>query len=323
MILTIIIFLAVLLVWVFGSREPAELETSFDESSLGSDLDSYLKSAESKLPDIVPGTEKRIIWHGKPHQKTPISIVYLHGFSASSEEIRPVPDRMAQSLGANLYFARLTGHGRSGKAMAEATVAAWMRDTAEALAIARRIGERVIVISTSTGGTLSAAAACDPSLSQNVAGMVFVSPNFGVNNPAARLLTWPFARSWIPLLVGRERTVESISPEHGKFWTNGYPIIATLPMAALVKKVISKSFGGVDIPALFIMSAKDTVVRPDMIERIAQRWGGEKQVFKVLPGPNDDVEAHVLAGDIFSPDLTEEVLKHILDWQSRLTAKEG
>jgi len=113
-ILTLIIFLAVLLLWVFGSRELADLKWSFDENSLGADLDNYLKTAESKLPDIVPGTEKRIIWHGKPHQKTPVSIVYLHGFSASSEEIRPVPDQVAQSLGANLYFARLTGHGRSG-----------------------------------------------------------------------------------------------------------------------------------------------------------------------------------------------------------------
>jgi alpha-beta hydrolase superfamily lysophospholipase len=313
-ILTLILFLAVLLVWIFGTREPAGLKTIFDESSLGSDLDTYLKTAESKLSDIVPGTEKRIIWHGKPHQKTPVSIVYLHGFSASSEEIRPVPDQMAQSLSANLYFARLTDHGRSGAAMAEATVAAWMRDTAEALAIAGRIEARVIVLSTSTGGTLSGAVACDPSLSQNVAGMVFVSPNFGINNAAARLLTWPFARIWIPLLVGRERHVETLNSEQGKYWTNVYPIAATLPMPALVRKVIGKNFGDVSVPALFIMSEKDQVVRPDMIEKIAQRWGGQKQVLKVVPGPNDDPEAHVLAGDILSPDLTQQVIEKILDW---------
>ena len=80
MIFTLIIFLAVLLLWVFGSREPADLKWNFDENSLGSDLDSNLKSAESKLPDIVPGTEKRIIWHGKPHQKTPVLIVIYMGF---------------------------------------------------------------------------------------------------------------------------------------------------------------------------------------------------------------------------------------------------
>mgnify|MGYP004125486243 CR=1 FL=1 len=86
-ILTLIIFLAVLLLWVFGSREPADLKWSFDENSLGSDLDSYLKTAESKLPDIVPGTEKRIIWHGKPHQKTPVSIVYYMGFQRVQKKL--------------------------------------------------------------------------------------------------------------------------------------------------------------------------------------------------------------------------------------------
>jgi len=38
----------------------------------------------------------------------------------------------------------------------------------------------------------------------------------------------------------------------------------------------------------------------------------------VNPGPNDDKEAHVIAGDIFSPDLTEDVVKEILDWLSEL-----
>jgi len=307
-----------MVLWVFGRREPADLKTHFDEDQLGSDLNGYLQSAEAKIPDIIPGTEKRIIWHESSQQKTPVSIVYLHGFSASSEEIRPVPDQVAHSLGANLYFSRLSGHGRSGEAMAEATVASWMQDTAEALAIGRRIGERIVVISTSTGGTLSAAAACDSVLSKNVAGMIFVAPNFGVNKAAARLLTWPFARNWIPLLGGRERRFEVLNPEHGKFWTTVYPIVSTLPMAALVQKVVRKNFSDVQIPGLFIMSENDQVVRPDMIKKIAQRWGGENEVFKVVPGPNDDSEAHVLAGDIFSPDLTDDVVEKILDWIKRL-----
>ena len=318
MIFSLIFFLLILLFWMIAPREPADLLTHFDEDQLGPDVNGYLQASEAKIPDIIPGTEKRIIWHQGSQQKTPISIVYLHGFSASSEEIRPVPDQVAHSLGANLYFARLTGHGRSGEAMAEATVASWMHDTAEALAIARRIGERVLIISTSTGGTLSAAAAFDSVLSKNVEGMIFVAPNFGVNNSAARLLTWPLARIWIPLLVGRERRFEALNPEHSKFWTTVYPIVSTLPMAALVQKVVRKNFSNVRIPALFIMSENDQVVRPDMINKIAQRWGGESEVFKVDPGPNDDAEAHVLAGDIFSPDLTCDVVEKILDWIKRL-----
>ena len=57
MILTVLILLAVLSLWIFGPREPADLKTSFDEKSLGSNLDFYLETVEAKLPDIVPGTE--------------------------------------------------------------------------------------------------------------------------------------------------------------------------------------------------------------------------------------------------------------------------
>jgi hypothetical protein len=44
------------------------------------------------------------------------------------------------NLGANLYFARLKGHGRSGDAMLEGSVQAWVDDFAEAVAIGRRLG---------------------------------------------------------------------------------------------------------------------------------------------------------------------------------------
>ncbi len=318
MLITLLILLIVLMLWIFGPREPAELKTSFDESILGSDLDCYLRNTEAELPDIVAGTQKRIVWHGARNESTPISIVYLHGFSANSEEIRPAPEQLAQLLGANLYYSRLTGHGRTGAAMAEATVADWMRDTSEALAIAKRIGDNVIILSTSTGGTLTAAAACDPFLSKKVAGMVFISPNFGVNNPAALLLTWPFARIWIPLLFGRERHIEPLNPQHAKFWTNIYPTVAALPMAALVQKVVSNNFTDVKVPALFIMSEKDQVVRPEMIEKISERWGGKKEVFKILPGCRDDTKAHVLAGDILSPGLTDKVVEKMFEWIKKL-----
>ena len=43
--------------------------------------------------------------------------------------------------------------------MAEATASGWMQDMAEGLAAARAVGDKVMVISTSTGGTLAAAAA--------------------------------------------------------------------------------------------------------------------------------------------------------------------
>ena len=119
----ILLFLSavVLGIWLFGPQEPAKLEASFDAKKLGENLNNYLSMREKKFDDLIVGVEKRIIWADKIGKKTPLSLIYIHGFSATSEEIRPVPDEIANILEANLYFTRLTGHGRGPMAMAEPT----------------------------------------------------------------------------------------------------------------------------------------------------------------------------------------------------------
>lgn len=74
-----------------------------------------------------------------------------------------------------------------------------MSDVAEGLAAARLVGEKVVVIEISTGGTLVAATEQDPDLMANVVGVVFVSPNFGINNRAAAMPTLPAVHDLLPL----------------------------------------------------------------------------------------------------------------------------
>ena len=140
-----------------------------------------------------------------------------------------------------------------GHAMAGADVASWMQDVSEAMAIGRSIGDRVLVISTSTGATLAAAAALDDATMENVGGLIFVSPNFGINSRAASLLTWPFARQWLPLIVGDSRNSEPRNMLHARYWTTTYPTTALLPMAALVEADGGR-FSGMSAPALFYYS---------------------------------------------------------------------
>jgi hypothetical protein len=78
-----------------------------------------------------------------------------------------------ESLGANLYFARLKGHGRSGDAMLEGSVQGWIDDFAEAVAIGRRLGERVVIMATSTGASLATSAAAGPDARCRGTGPVF------------------------------------------------------------------------------------------------------------------------------------------------------
>ncbi|MEP5154464.1 alpha/beta fold hydrolase [Planktotalea sp.] len=310
----LLIVVAIVAMFVFGPREKVDLEVSFDASVLEGGVQAHFDKSEAAFDDIVQGTEKRVVWAGAPETKTPVSVVYIHGYSATSEEIRPVPDMLASALGANLVFTRLRGHGRTGQAMAEVTAGDWMVDTLEALAVGRAVGEKVIVVSTSTGGTLVAAAAMREDAMENVAGSIFVSPNFAINSPAAVILTWPAVRWWGPIVAGAERSFETLNEGHEAYWTNSYPTVSLMPMAALVKAVEGLDLGQAKVPALFVISDQDKVVSPSKNREVAEEWGGPSTLKVLNMGESDDPYHHVIAGDILSPGQNNVAADAMLDW---------
>lgn len=282
-----------------------------DDDSL-SWLNAELSRAEASVADLRPQCAKEIVWANPDARKTGLSIVYLHGFSASKQELRPMPDIVASALGANLFYARLTGHGRAGNSMAEASLDAWIEDLEEALQIGRMIGHEVIVMACSTGATLATLALTEDALLERLKGMVLISPNFGVNHPLAALLNWPFAKWWLPLLSGKERSFEPRNPQHAAFWTTRYPTRAIFPMAQLVKIATSQNFRRVTLPAQFIYSEDDQVVNTEATRLIAGDWG----VSRVQPDltDQDDENAHVIAGEILSPTQTAPIARKIIEW---------
>jgi esterase/lipase len=303
-----------ILVFVFGPREPVRLSAGHNKIMIGDDIDAYLAMREGQFDDIIDGVEKQVIWADEANVKTPLSIIYLHGFTASSKEIRPVPDRVATALGANLYFTRFTGHGRQPTALANATVGHWMDDVGEAIEIGKQIGETVIIMATSTGGTLAAAAALDKAAMENIGGIIFVSPNFAINSRAANLLTWPFARQWVPLVIGKEQQGNPRNDLHARYWMMTYPTTALMPMAAIVAAVDRESYDDVEVPALFYYSRQDQVVAPEKTAAFAGSWGGESNSIIASLTADDDRFSHIIAGDIVSPNQTESAVEQMIAW---------
>ncbi|WBU62668.1 alpha/beta hydrolase [Paracoccus aerodenitrificans] len=310
LLLLLAVIVIVALIWAFGPRESGRFEPP-QIGELPEDLDAYLYQEESGVP---PEVSRRIVWAGRTGVRTPVAIVYLHGFSATSQEIRPVPDLIAAWRGANLYFARLNGHGLDGASMGTAHVSDWARDVAEAVAIGRRIGKQVILIGSSTGGTLAAMAARDPQLGRLIDGVVLVSPNFGLKNGWAFLARQPLARHWLPLLGGRERCFEPKNEAHRKFWTTCYPLTAILPMVALVAEATSTGYAEANQPLLALWSRNDQIIDAAAIPRVLESWGGDVTESPVSLGPGDDPSAHVIAGDILSPGQTAPVAARINGW---------
>ena len=84
---------------------PAKLVNGAAEPVLPDDLDAYLAASERNAADgfeLIPGTEKRIHWQ-VPGERTDYVVIYLHGFSATRQEMAPVAERIADQLGANLF----------------------------------------------------------------------------------------------------------------------------------------------------------------------------------------------------------------------------
>ena len=174
------------------------------------------------------------------------------------------------------------------------------------------IGERVIVIATSTGAALAVQAATTPAMAENVAAMVLISPNFGVRASGAELLTMPWGKQMAELIVGTSYSFEPKNALHKIFWTTRYPTSALLPMAAMAKLALEAPVEETSIPALFIFSDSDRVVRSNLTREIAVRWGGPKEIVPI--DDTDDPNHHVIAGNALSPSTTYVLAERIIVW---------
>lgn len=301
-------------VFMLGPRPPIDETIRFSAVSIGDDPVRYLADEEARVTGTIPGAEKEIIWlDPATRARTPLAIVYIHGFSATKWEVRPLAEEVAAVFGANLYYTRLAGHGNEdGAAMAAATMNEWVNDMAEAIAIGERLGERIVVISTSTGGTLSTWAAGNPALSGKLAGLVMISPNFEPREVSVELMNMPWGKYLLPLAFGETRSWTPVNAEQGKWWTTTYPSIAVLPMAALLQAVKNMDVSKIKVPAFFIYSPRDNVVSPDATLKVYEAWGGPKQIFEELN--SSDLSHHVLAGDILNPGNTDDLAARIVTW---------
>ncbi|WP_438955787.1 alpha/beta hydrolase [Cognatiyoonia sp.] len=275
-------------------------------------ISAWLAQREATVPALRPGCEKRIQWAAKEDRQTQWSVVFIHGFSASPGELSPMPQMIALNLRANLFLTRLTGHGQDGAAFGASTYEAWQKDANEAFEIGAAIGERVIVMACSTGCTLASLALAS---GLKAAGVVYVSPNFGLHNKVAQFtLDLPFIRYCGHLLAGREQSFEVENDLHAQYWTTRYPTSAVYPMGEAVRRARRIDYGALKMPAFFALNDKDQVINASKAKKVMAAWGGSVTHLPLVQGPEDDKMGHVMAGDAFSPNQTETLAELILDW---------
>ncbi|MFY7922716.1 MAG: alpha/beta hydrolase [Gemmatimonas sp.] len=246
--------------------------------------------------------------------RTSWSVVYLHGFSATRQETAPLSAQVAEALGANLFETRLRGHGLPGDSLGNVAAGDWLTDAAEAFEIGRALGDSVLMIGTSTGGTLGVWLATQSGADYDqLRALVLISPNFGPRDQMAEVLTLPWANVLLPRLIpSREWTPRN--DEQRRFWTVKYPSTALFPMQALVEDTRARPLAEYKVPTLAFFNPDDHVVDArrikDWLDALALESRAPVKQVTITPTAGED--GHVIAGRIVSPSQTDGMRDRIV-----------
>lgn len=297
---------------------PPALVNAAVAPELPEDIEVWLANSERQVTAqfaLIPATEKRVTWHGDPGTRTPYAVVNLHGFSATRQETAPLAERVAGSLGANLFETRLAGHGHTEQPMHAVQAEDWLADTAEALAIGARLGEKTVVIGTSTGGTLALAMSSHDS-ADAVSDIVLISPNLQPNDGKAAWLTRPAGPLIARLVAGDTRSWEAHNEQQERYWSTSYPMDAAIEVMRLVDLLNARLPMQLEQNLLVLLSPDDTVVSPEATKQAFARIDAPRKTLIAIENAGDPSN-HVLAGDILSPSSTDDVAALIVDFVLR------
>lgn len=269
-------------------------------------LDNYLLKKESTIEKIKPENESRIIWADSV-RKTKYAIVYLHGFSAGPMEADPVHFELAKRYGCNLYLPRLAGHGIN-DTMSFLTLQPddLIDDAKEALDVGKIIGENVILMSCSTGGTLSIYLGAN--YSDDIAAMLMYSPNVEIYDPSSKLLTGPWGPEIGKMVMGDYNSF--VPPPGGeKYWTTKYRIEGVVALQQLLDWTMTEQvFKKVKVPYFLGYYYKSDEISDHIVSipamknfhKLSSTPAGKKEIM-AFP----DVGNHVMVSEIQADDYTQ------------------
>lgn len=268
-------------------------------------LDSLVQAGEQQHR-LKANNEAKIVWADSLHQPTEYAIIYLHGFSASRMEGAPVHENIAKAFHCNLYLARLAEHGiDTTEDLMNLTAEKYWESAKQAYAIGKKLGKKVIIMSTSTGGTLSLQlAAAFP----EIAGLVMYSPNIEINNAAAPLLNNPWGLQIARAVKGGNYAdIPFKNSEYPKYWNTHYRMESTVELQNLIEATMTKeTFQKVHQPTLILYYYKDEanqdkVVKVSAIKKMLSEISTPENLKKGIAIPN--AGDHVLASPIVSKDI--------------------
>lgn len=222
-------------------------------------LEQYVREGEARHK-LKPDNEARIVWaNDSSKAQTEYAIVYLHGFSASQGEGDPVHRWTARRYGCNLYLSRLAEHGiDTVEAMVNLTADEYWESAKEALAIGQQLGKKVILMGTSTGGSLALQLAA--AYPDKVAALILMSPNIAINDPNAWVANNHWGLQVAHMVTGSPYIIskEDYGPLYRQYWYPKYRSEAVVALEEYLETaMVRKTFEKVTQPVEMLYYYKD------------------------------------------------------------------
>ena len=316
-----LLLIVLFIVYRFGPHPetPTFAQPGFKNTLTLSELENKINTDENNVPHIKPECHARIVWNDSTHKvKTKYALLYLHGFSASRYEGQPVDEDIAKTLHANIYEARLIEHGidNGDTTMIHFTAEKYYQSAEAALNIAEQIGDSVIVIGTSGGGTMSLFLA---SRHPEIKSLVLYSPAIRIFRKDAALLPEPWGLQIARAVTGKNyNSWHFKNPEEAKYWVNPYDLEAAVQFGTFLKyTMIPQTFKKVKCP-IFVgyyyqdEQHQDNTVLVAAIKEMFQQLGTPENLKRAIDFPKSN--AHVLACELVSNDwlnVENETLKFL------------
>lgn len=320
----LLVLLTLLIVYIAGPG-PGKPAYSSDLPQVPGELNAlgqYIRQNES-MHRLKPDNVARIVWSDDSlPQVTDYSMVYLHGFSASQKEGDPVHRNIAREFGCNLYLSRLAEHGiDTSEQLINLTADNYWESAKQALAIGKKLGRKVILMGTSTGGSLALQlAAVYPN---DVAALILLSPNIAINDPFAWVLDDPWGLQIARAVKHGNYVVSDDDREiYRRYWNKPYRLEAAVALEEYLETAMTKkNFAKVKQPVLLLYYYKDkvhqdSVVKVSAMLNMYNELGSPDKLKRSMAMPNTG--DHVIGSPIKSHDVAgvqreiEKFMKEVL-----------